>query len=119
MSKTNDRDKRGAIPSRTLESCAASQFAPYLAGYGLGNNSRGSTKHLGEHGMDLRVFLKVCEGCGCLWYRNQVESKVYCIRCSERLKDFPTVESRKRRGRPRKLDLPTVWAVADASGCAL
>jgi len=66
--------------------------------------------------MEMRVHLKVCEGCGCLWYRNQVETGVYCTRCTVRLKDFPTPESRKMRGRPKKIALPTVWAVADVTG---
>lgn len=61
--------------------------------------------------MELRVHLKVCEGCGCLWFRAQVETRVYCTACFERLKEFPTPESRKRRGRPRKTTLPTVFAV--------
>jgi hypothetical protein len=62
--------------------------------------------------MDMCVQLKVCEGCGCLWYRAQAETSVYCNNCSVRLKDFPTPQSRKRRGRPRKTALTTVWAVA-------
>jgi hypothetical protein len=62
--------------------------------------------------MELRVHLKVCEGCGCLWYRAQVDTGVYCSSCHQRFKDFPTPESRKRRGRPRKIILPTVFAVA-------
>ena len=61
--------------------------------------------------MELRVHLKICEGCGCLWYRAQVETRVYCAACNERFKEFPTPESRKRRGRPRKMILPTVFAV--------
>lgn len=61
--------------------------------------------------MELRVHLKVCEGCGCLWYRLQDEITVYCTACRERFKDFPTPESRKRRGRPKKTTLPTVLAV--------
>jgi hypothetical protein len=61
--------------------------------------------------MDLRVNLKVCEGCGCLWYRTQVEIRVYCTACNERFKEFPTPQSRKRRGRPKKMLLPTVFAV--------
>ncbi len=28
----------------------------------------------GENVMELRVHLKVCEGCGCLWYRVQAET---------------------------------------------
>jgi hypothetical protein len=66
--------------------------------------------------MELRVHLKVCEACGCLWYRTQSETKVYCSTCSERLRDFPTPQSRRRRGRPRKTSLPTVWAVATSTG---
>jgi hypothetical protein len=61
--------------------------------------------------MDLRVHLKVCEGCGCLWYRLQDEIRVYCTTCHERFKEFPTPQSRKRRGRPKKTTLPTVFAV--------
>jgi hypothetical protein len=61
--------------------------------------------------MELRVHLKVCEGCGCLWYRVQTESGVYCSSCCNRFKEFPTPQSRKRSGRPRKLTLPTVFAV--------
>jgi len=62
--------------------------------------------------MELRVFLKICEICGCLWYRTQTECRVYCSSCNEKLKDFPTPQSRRRRGRPRKVSLPTVFAVA-------
>lgn len=61
--------------------------------------------------MELRVHLKICEGCGCLWYRAHIETRVYCAACNERFKEFPTPQSRKRRGRPRKLNLPTVFAV--------
>ena len=61
--------------------------------------------------MELRVHLKICEGCGCLWYRSQSETRVYCTACNQRLKEFPTQQDRKRRGRPRKTTLPTVYAV--------
>ena len=61
--------------------------------------------------MELRVHLKVCEGCGCLWYRAQVDTRVYCSPCHERFKEFPTPQSRKRRGRPKKTVLSTVFAV--------
>lgn len=64
--------------------------------------------------MDLRVNLKVCEACGCLWYRSEIESRVYCSACNLRILDFPTPASRKRRGRPRKITLPTVYAVSAA-----
>ena len=69
--------------------------------------------------MELRVHLKVCEGCGCLWYRAQTQGGVYCSGCEEKLKDFPTPESRKRRGRPVSKSLVRVWAVAESVGGAL
>jgi hypothetical protein len=69
--------------------------------------------------MELRVHLKICEGCGCLWYRAQTLVSVYCKECETKLNDFPTPESRKRRGRPgRKQQLTSVWAVAQATGGA-
>ena len=61
--------------------------------------------------MEFRVELKICEACGCLWYRAEIETRVYCAPCMARFKEFPTPESRKRRGRPRKITLPTVFAV--------
>jgi hypothetical protein len=69
--------------------------------------------------MELRVQLKICEGCGCLWYRAQTQGSVYCHRCEAKLKDFPTPESRKRRGRPGRKVLARVWAVAVERGCAM
>jgi hypothetical protein len=68
--------------------------------------------------MELRVHLKVCEGCGCLWYRSQTQISVYCKQCELKLKDFPSPESRKRRGRPCRKQLPRVWPVAEAAGGA-
>jgi len=62
--------------------------------------------------MDLRVQLKVCEGCGCLFYRAQSHSCVYCLGCNARLKHFPTVESRRRRGPKNDKPLISIWAVA-------
>lgn len=69
--------------------------------------------------MELRVHLKVCEGCGCLWLRAQDQNKVYCCHCESRLREFPSPESRKRRGRPPRMTLPRAWAVADECGGAL
>jgi uncharacterized Zn finger protein (UPF0148 family) len=68
--------------------------------------------------MELRVHLKICEGCGCLWYRAQTQGTVYCRECETKLKDFPTPESRKRRGRPSRKPLVQIWAVAEAAGGA-
>ncbi len=47
----------------------------------------------------MKVQLKVCEGCGTLWVRSMV-CGVYCGRCAVLLSDFPRPLSRKRRGRP-------------------
>jgi hypothetical protein len=66
--------------------------------------------------MELRVQLKICEGCGCLWYRPHTQESVYCIGCEVKLSDFPTPESRKRRGRPARKPVAKVWAVAQAMG---
>lgn len=68
--------------------------------------------------MEVRVQLKVCEGCGCLWYRVQTQQSVYCKECESKLRTFPTPESRKRRGRPARKRLEKVWAVAEAMGGA-
>jgi hypothetical protein len=68
--------------------------------------------------MELRVYLKVCEGCGCLWYRPQTVGSVYCKECEVKLRDFPPPESRKRRGRPARKPASRIWAVAAAPGGA-
>lgn len=73
--------------------------------------------------MELRVQLKICEGCGCLWYRPQTLAGVYCQGCEEKLREFPTPESRKRRGRPARkpvrAEAHPAWAVAQAAGGTL
>jgi len=38
---------------------------------------------------DLRMFLKICEGCGVLWLRTGASDGVYCHRCATKLADFP------------------------------
>ena len=68
--------------------------------------------------MELRVQLKVCEGCGCLWYRIQTQGSVYCKECEAKLRDFPSPESRKRRGRPPRKSPVRVLAMAAAAGGA-
>jgi hypothetical protein len=68
--------------------------------------------------MEVRVQLKICEGCGCLWYRPQTQKCVYCKSCQEKLKEFPSPESRKRRGRQVRGRIGPVWAVAEAAGGA-
>ena len=57
---------------------------------------------LGEIMKSLRVNLKICEGCGNLWFRAQELNEVYCATCSTRLRAFPVPRSRRKPGRPRK-----------------
>jgi uncharacterized Zn finger protein (UPF0148 family) len=55
---------------------------------------------------DTTVKMKVCEACGALWYRRDGDLSPYCGGCEIKLRDFPTAESRKRRGRkPKKREL--------------
>lgn len=68
--------------------------------------------------MEVRVQLKVCEGCGCLWYRPSFHENVYCKACEVKLEAFPSPESRKRRGRPSGRRLARLCAVAEAAGGA-
>ncbi len=68
--------------------------------------------------MELCVQLKICEGCGCLWYRAQTQGSVYCKACEAKLKEFPSPESRKRRGRPARKSQGRAWAMAEATGGA-
>ena len=66
--------------------------------------------------MELRVQLKICEGCGCLWYRAQTQGSVYCHRCESKLKEFPTPETRRLRGRPCRKVIARICAVAAETG---
>ncbi len=74
--------------------------------------------------MEVRVQLKICEGCGCLWYRTYTDESVYCRSCETKLEGFPSPESRKRRGRPSGKRaaagkrLAQIYAVAEAAGGA-
>jgi hypothetical protein len=68
--------------------------------------------------MELRVQLKVCEGCGCLWYRAQDYQSVYCQPCEVKLRDFPAPGTRKRRGRPLRKPVVRSWTMAAAVGGA-
>lgn len=55
--------------------------------------------------MYLRIFLKVCEGCGSLWFRTQDNPEVYCPVCAPRLAAIPpSARSRRsvRRGLKRR-----------------
>lgn len=68
--------------------------------------------------MEVRVQLKICEGCGRLWYRPLLEGRVYCKSCETKLEAFPSPESRKRRGRPCGKRLAQLNAVAEVAGGA-
>lgn len=70
--------------------------------------------------MELRVHLKVCEGCGCLWYRpDLLGASTYCRDCQTRLKDFPVITERPRRRPRRRFDLyyPPLIALAVTEPC--
>lgn len=69
--------------------------------------------------MEIKLQLKVCEVCGCLWFRVQGQAGVYCSDCAVKLRDFPEPETRKRRGRPcGKKQEVTAWPTAEAMGGA-
>lgn len=78
----------------------------------------GESDFLGKSVMEVCVQLKICEGCGCLWYRAQALGTVYCSRCKTELEKFPSPESRKRRGRPVTKRFLNIWAVAAETGGA-
>lgn len=59
--------------------------------------------------MDVFLDLKICESCGCLWFRAQGHAKVYCSGCEVKFRDFPAPETRKRRGRPSRRTGPRNW----------
>lgn len=63
---------------------------------------------------ELRMELKVCEGCGVLWLRSGQAETIYCRGCAAKLAEFPAALGlRKARG-PRRRRVDT--AVVRASG---
>jgi len=50
---------------------------------------------------DLKMDLKICEGCGALWLRAGVVGGVYCSRCVRVLAEFPAVRRGRRPSRPQ------------------
>ena len=52
--------------------------------------------------MELLLELKICEGCGSLWYRIQNQRTVYCKHCELRLRDFPAPTAQRRRRSSRR-----------------
>ena len=69
--------------------------------------------------IEVRVQLKICESCGCLWVRSLAQHNIYCKDCERKLRDFPEPSTRKRRGRPARTVLPRLLGVAEAMGGAL
>ncbi len=67
--------------------------------------------------MDTYVELKTCEACGSIFMRPSTQINPYCARCTEMLKDFPTPESRKRRGRPVTKRLKRSVALEEITTC--
>lgn len=61
----------------------------------------------------LRVNLKVCEGCGSLWFRPQDGMDIYCTSCTAKLMHFPKMVKR-RAGRPCKRTTHTTTQPAAA-----
>jgi len=68
--------------------------------------------------MELRIQLKICEGCGCLWYRALGEANVYCSDCAAKLQDFPAPETRRLPGRPPRMPRMSLWGMAEVVGGA-
>lgn len=48
--------------------------------------------------LNVKLNLKVCEGCGALWLRTERDGGIYCKRCTPILAELPP--SRRRGTRP-------------------
>lgn len=55
----------------------------------------------------LRVYLKICEGCGVLWLRSGELDGIYCQKCCAVLSDFPAPHAGKCRNRRAASKTPT------------
>jgi hypothetical protein len=55
----------------------------------------------------LKVQLKVCEGCGGLWFRTQDKLDIYCSSCASKLNGYPRMVKR-RPGRPCKAKVQAI-----------
>ena len=51
---------------------------------------------------ELRMELKVCEGCGVLWLRGGQAAEVYCKGCAAKLAEFPAALGRRLPRGPRR-----------------
>ena len=50
----------------------------------------------------LQVFLKVCEGCGSLWFRAQNSIEVFCPGYARRMRSLPPVTPSRRHLRRKR-----------------
>jgi hypothetical protein len=48
---------------------------------------------------DIKLELKVCEGCGSLWVRHCGMAQPYCAGCKKKLAEFPNRGPKRPRGR--------------------
>jgi hypothetical protein len=48
--------------------------------------------------LNVKMNLKICEGCGALWLRTELKGGIYCKRCTPMLAELPP--SGKRGVRP-------------------
>lgn len=46
--------------------------------------------------MYLRICLKICEGCGSLWFRAEESPEIYCPSCAPRLAAIPPWQRSRR-----------------------
>ncbi len=65
---------------------------------------------------DLRMDLKVCEGCGTLWLRVSETKGVYCRACTVKLSAFPAPRRRRSGVRQTMLKRATGCAAAVSGG---
>ena len=65
---------------------------------------------------ESHLHLKVCEGCGRLWLRNNDTPGVYCRRCNTRLAQFPAPRDRRRTGRSPKTNQACKQQVPTTAG---
>jgi hypothetical protein len=66
--------------------------------------------------MHLFIDLKICEGCGSLWYRATGGAKVYCKSCEAKLGEFPSPRTRRRPGGRRKIQAKAFGLVQTVTG---
>ena len=78
MSMTKNERIQAAIPHQDTRNLSCRAWFSSPRGKECQSKSVGKRREHGELVMELRVQLKICEGCGCLWYRAQTQGSVYC-----------------------------------------